>query len=389
MKYNFLFVLALITSVACNTKKNEPNSFSIEGKLSNPEPVMIFLNDISSGKPVAVDSVMIGKNGNFKLHGKTIIPAIFILHISKDNFAYLLIEPKETIKLTSDYRNLQKHLKTEGSPGTQLVTELWQKLSVVQSQLDSMKTIYRNNSNSPDIQKIVNDLNDKTQAIIRQHQDYLKKFVKDHSSSLSSIIALYQPIGRDRFLNITECYDYYLMVDSVLMLRYPNSAPVKALHMEVESQRNRLAQNNAPQKSIDPGSEAPEISLPDPDGNVIALSSLRGKYVLVDFWASWCRPCRKENPNLVENFMKYYKKGFDIYQVSLDRNRDDWINAINSDKLVWKHVSDLKYWECAPAKVYHVSSIPANFLLDKDGKIIATNLRGTALSNKLKEIFKF
>ena len=379
----------LITAIACNSNKNEPNSFSIEGKLRNPQKKMIFLNDISSGKPIAIDSVMIDEDGSFELKGNTIIPSIFILHITKDNFAYLLIEPKEEIKLTSDFRNLQKFLKTEGSKGTILVTELWQKLSLVQSQLDSLKSIYQKNAASSDVQNIIDDLNRKSGSIVSQHKEYLQNFVKTNSTSLASIIALYQPIGRDRFLNINDCYDSYKMVDSVLMSRYPNSTPVKALHVEIENYRNRLTQGSVNKASAETGSEAPDISLPDPNGNIVKLSSLRGKYVLLDFWASWCRPCRLENPNLVENFMKYYKKGFDIYQVSLDRNQNDWVNAINNDKLVWKQVSDLKYWECVPAKQYGVESIPANFLIDKDGRIIAKNLRGQALGEKLKEIFLY
>ncbi len=117
------------------------------------------------------------------------------------------------------------------------------------------------------------------------------------------------------------------------------------------------------------------------------LSDLRGKVVLIDFWASWCRPCRNENPNVVKLYQKYQAKGFDIYSVSLDRDKTSWINAIKSDNLTWEnHVSDLKYWSSAGAKQYNVSSIPSTFLLDREGRIIAKNLRGAALEQKLQEI---
>jgi peroxiredoxin len=149
-------------------------------------------------------------------------------------------------------------------------------------------------------------------------------------------------------------------------------------------------QDAAPESGIGMFQEAPEIDLPSPQGKNIKLSSLKGKYVLLDFWASWCKPCRMENPNVVTNFNKYKSKGFTIYQVSLDQTKEAWISGIKEDNLgQWSHVSDLKFWDCAPAKVYGVQGIPANFLLDPEGKIVATNLRGDDLGAKLKEIYGY
>ncbi|MEO1255597.1 MAG: TlpA disulfide reductase family protein, partial [Bacteroidota bacterium] len=135
------------------------------------------------------------------------------------------------------------------------------------------------------------------------------------------------------------------------------------------------------------GKTAPEISLQNPQGEEISLSSLRGNYVLVDFWAAWCRPCRAENPNLVRAYQKYQDENFEIMQVSLDRTRDKWLTAIQQDGLPWIHVSDLKFWRSQAALDYQVSAIPASFLIDPEGKIIAKNLRGVLLEAKLKEIF--
>ena len=135
------------------------------------------------------------------------------------------------------------------------------------------------------------------------------------------------------------------------------------------------------------GQPAPEISLPTPEGQVIPLSSMKGKYVLVDFWAKWCGPCRQENPNVVRVFQKYKDKGFTVYGVSLDRKREDWLQAIKEDNLTWTHVSDLKYWQSEAAKTYNITGIPFSLLLDPNGVIIAKNLRGAALEQKLAEIF--
>ncbi len=136
------------------------------------------------------------------------------------------------------------------------------------------------------------------------------------------------------------------------------------------------------------GAIAPEFTQNDPEGNPIKLSDLKGKYVLIDFWASWCGPCRKENPNVVKAYTKYHDKGFEILGVSLDKSKEAWIKAIADDQLTWKHVSDLKYWNNEVGALYAVRAVPQNFLLDPTGKIVAKNLRSEALEAKLAEIFK-
>ncbi|MFD3409299.1 TlpA disulfide reductase family protein [Aquirufa sp. HETE-83D] len=141
-------------------------------------------------------------------------------------------------------------------------------------------------------------------------------------------------------------------------------------------------------QGVNEGALAPEINLATPEGPTLALSSLRGKYVLIDFWASWCGPCRRENPNVVKTYAAYKDKGFEIFGVSLDQNREAWLKAIESDKLVWKHVSDLQYWNSAGAQAYQVNSIPQTFLVDPAGRIIAKGLRGTALDQYLAKLFE-
>jgi thiol-disulfide isomerase/thioredoxin len=151
----------------------------------------------------------------------------------------------------------------------------------------------------------------------------------------------------------------------------------------------RVNEQTGQNAAVGTGNEVPEISLPTPKGEIVKLSSTRGKIVLLDFWASWCGPCRRENPNLVKAYNLYKNRGFQIFQVSLDKTREDWVNGIETDNLgQWIHVSDLKYWNSVVVPLFKIEAIPFNVLLDKDGRTIATNLRGDQLLQKLAEIIK-
>ena len=223
--------------------------------------------------------------------------------------------------------------------------------------------------------------------LAKAHEDYLKNFIDQNPSSMASLIALSHSLApRTTVLNVKDHKEYFNKVDKGLLETHPKSQAAISLHEYMQQINNPkpVAAN------IANGSIAPEINLPTPSGKVVTLTSTRGNYVLLDFWAGWCRPCRMESPNLVENYNKYSSKGFDIYQVSLDKTKEEWENAIKADNLnKWNHVSDLQFWQSEAARLYNVRSIPANFLLDPEGKVIASNLRGSALGAKLKEIYGF
>jgi peroxiredoxin len=185
--------------------------------------------------------------------------------------------------------------------------------------------------------------------------------IMKNSDKYASIMAI-QGMEPDKYSDI------YKTLDASLTKKFPNDKNIKMFHDVVSKM---LATTS--------GQEAPEINLPTPDGKELALSSFRGKIVLVDFWASWCGPCRKEMPNVVKAYAKFKDKGFEIYGVSLDQDKARWLEAIQKDGITWPQVSDLKYWECEAAKLYAVEGIPYTVLLDKEGKIIAKNLRGADL----------
>ncbi|MBA4322637.1 MAG: thioredoxin, partial [Odoribacter sp.] len=252
--------------------------------------------------------------------------------------------------------------------------------------LMGLDEVYQQNVDNPDIKKVIQSLDSMAQKYLEEINVYTKKYIDDNLNSLISLVALYQQVAPQvPVLDQVKDLNYFVKVDSSLYSKFPESAPVKALHDMVQT----LVSQTATTTIVNPGNEAPEISLPDTDGNIVSLSSTRGTVVLLDFWASWCSPCRQENPNLVKAFNQYRSKGFRIFQVSLDKTKEDWLKGIKDDNLSgWIHVSDLKYWNSIVVPMYKIEGIPYNLLLDKDGKIIATNLRGEALHQKLAEVYK-
>ena len=219
--------------------------------------------------------------------------------------------------------------------------------------------------------KLVNELRYDANILKIDFEKFLKNYLRTVDNSLAVIIT-------SDYLDIDNNISFW---DSTL-IKYRDNFSYNSYFKSFEKKVNKI-------KSVSIGSVAPEIILSDTTGKDVALSSLRGKYVLLDFWAGWCGPCRMENPNILKNYVKYKDKGFEIYQVSLDRSRSDWVNAIKKDNLIWYNVSDLKYFQSEAASIYNIDRIPKGFLLDPNGVIIAKDieLRGNRLGEKLNEIF--
>jgi len=242
-------------------------------------------------------------------------------------------------------------------------------------QIDSIK---RNNGDST----LAANLNKQEKQISNDEKTFTQQTVQQatNSSLALFILSTYQGMARDpnfRVNGFTDTEVVALLTD--VLNKFPERTDIAGIRNSVES--------TIP-KTIWVGKPAPEISLPDTEGRTVKLSSFRGKYVLVDFWASWCGPCRRENPNVVQAFNQFKNKNFTILGVSLDRpgQKDAWINAIKEDNLTWTHISDLKFWQSEVVPVYQVGSIPFNVLVDPDGKVVAENLRGNALEQKLQEL---
>jgi peroxiredoxin len=387
MNKNFsLFFIAAMVIASCKS-----NNIEINGKLLNPEKgELIYLDELKSNDLITVDSIHVTSNGTFSFKRKIESPSFYLVKTDQTNFLTMLLEPGQIIDIKAYHDSLNYPISISGSKGTELMAEYNVRLRQTIRELSGLRNIYTKSLGTPELPLVMERLDSIAQIYLTEINSYTKKYIDENLNSLVSLVALYQQVAPGEYiLHPEKDIKYFLKVDSSLWLNYPDYEPVKSLHEQV------LEMNSVPAagKEISPvsgeNSEAPEITLPNPDGDTIKLSSTRGKLVLLDFWASWCSPCRAENPNLVKAYNLWHSRGFQIYQVSLDKTKDDWLNGIKEDHLEkWIHVSDIKYWNSVVVTPYRIESLPTNFLLDRDGKIIATNLRGEKLQTKLAELFK-
>jgi peroxiredoxin len=381
----FLYLFAVLAFAGC---KN--NTVRISGTLSNPVAgEYIFLDELKSNELKTVDSIKVTEKGTFIFKKEVTFPSFYLLKINNNNFLTLLVEPGEKLVLSAKHDSLNYPVSVSGSKGTELMTEYNANLRRTINKLSGLNTIYTQNSQSPKLPAIIESLDSLAQIYLTEINTYTKNYINNNISSLVSLVALYQQVGPNVYvLNPTKDIKYFIKVDSSMFSQYPEYEPVVTLHQQVKEFLAGMKGETAITPVSEGGAVAPEISLPTPEGDTIKLSSTRGSVVLLDFWASWCTPCRQENPNLVKAYNLYHKKGFQIFQVSLDKTKEAWMKGIKDDQLEkWIHVSDVQYWNSIVVPLYKIESIPSNLLLDKDGRIIASNLRGQQLQEKLAELF--
>ncbi len=359
---------AVVMLAGCKGNKSASNgedSFVVKGKLQNATPGNIYLYELGDQQFVARDTAEIAKDGTFKFEGTVKEPTFYRISLDQQNGMMLVLDNNE-IKVEADAKDLNNTVKVEGSEDSQLFQQL-NKLVTESRQKEVELGEKFNKAMAEGKTQEAEDLRSEYLGM----QKKIKDFIAAHPNSVVSAFGT---------LSLIDPNSDFAFADSMANLfseKIPNSKYTAILNERLKGLRTTAI-----------GSVAPDISLPAPDGSTVALSSLRGKYVLIDFWASWCGPCRKENPNVVRMYNEYKGKGFEIFGVSLDQSREKWLKAIADDKLTWPHVSDLKGWESAAAQLYGIEAIPQTILLDKEGRIIAKNLRGAELEAKLASILK-
>lgn len=349
----------------------------ISGKIENGAGKMLFVNSINKNRGQKIDTITVGEDGTFNhtLSQGLKLDYYIISNVRRGNQVYLITDSTETISFNADYNQLAS-AEISGSEATsvfnelsQMVSETNKKLSEFDDQIIAAKTI-------ADKKKIGAE----KRSLRSENIGAVEAYIDAHSDS-PGIAAFFENIDFTKHPELAQKTINYLA--KVV----PNSS-------YYQTRAQQVAQYANPNVKIaerpDKGKVAPNIELPDPAGKERTLYELRGKTVLVDFWASWCGPCRRENPNVVKAYNKYHDAGFEVLSVSLDSDKARWIQAIEEDGLIWDtHVSDLLKWQTPYKTLYGFSGIPHAVLVNKDGVILDSKIRGAQLEEYLEEIFGY
>jgi peroxiredoxin len=386
----------LLVTMAC--KQTKKNGFHVSGTFKNADKMItkpglgvkdqtstpatkVYLTEISFGKeqqPIMMDSARLsGSSGTFSLSGSAKEGGIYELIFGDNAVPVPLIHDVDDITVDVDLGKKDDYYEVKGSEASSLIKELinnyGKKSFEVEksfSTLDSLKRIGASDS------VLITATGVKNNAVLNLN-NYLKGFISSTNNPTLGVLALSWA---------SQSFDRKDFEASLTALgtKYPNNVVIQNMKKAYDAQAAQQSQVQGDATWI--GKPAPELVLPDVNGKNISLASFKGKYVLVDFWASWCGPCRNENPNVVKAYEQYKGKNFTILGVSLDKEKDAWKKAIQDDHLNWNQVSDLKYWNSKAVDIFKFGGIPFNILVDPDGKIIAQELRGDGLEEKLKEV---
>jgi peroxiredoxin len=373
LQLSFLITLFLLNSCG---QKNQEIRYNIAGTIKSATGEKLLLQEIPyGGKPIiTLDSISLKEDGKYSFDFIAKEEGIYRIATEKD-LEILFINDVENIQINADANDYNSY-QIKGSKTSEgllkFLKEYRQKDSSIFATLYNLDALQNQKGKDSTIFWLQKQKTDK----ISQLNQFIEKTVTTETNPAF----LYYALG----LSIRS-----MEANQVLAMAKLAAEKTKAsILIDFVTTLSSQVQANTNASPIEVGQMAPEIALQDMDGKIITLSSLKGKFVLVDFWASWCGPCRGENPNVVANFEKYKNKNFTVLGVSLDDDKANWTEAIKSDKLNWQHISDLKKWESIVVGAYQIEGIPFNVLLDPTGKIIAKDLRGPALGNTLETLLK-
>ena len=393
-KHSVYFSLALMLFAASGCKPGSPgekqgkpgeNDIEIRGTLHAGSGESVLLEEMGAREYIPVDTVLCDASGNFSISFVQDRTAFYVLRYGPSGYVTLLLEPGEKLEFTGRLDDRDSY-SISGSPGSELLQKL---ASEHLRALDALGEIARKNREhvtDPDYVQLSLQLDHEFDSITNAFQEYSIDFIHENKNSPAILIALYNLYGQGiPVFHPRTDFPIYQLVDSLMMDAYPELEAVQLLHAQVTEAKMLMASDRQ-SSHLKKGEIAPDFVSSRPDGSALALTGLRGNYVLLDFWASWSNLSREENATLVKAWDRFGEKDFRILQVSVDDDRTAWTDAIAKDGLEWDHVSDLRRWETPVVELYAVERIPFNVLIGPDGRILEVDLHGEQLLAKLEQI---